>query len=253
MAYPTHRRWLDRTQPQTLYMASMLLYINAAFEVIGLLGYGMSSVGSLGPVSSSARSPRPGGSPTKSAWGSYLGVAMAFLPNHPRPQYTSRSGVNLLFMVALVALLLHRRSHEYRRSGSSSPYAGPGHGTTIDGIDGLRAAVGSTLGTSPRDDPGPGQPLRRRHRRPSCGSTSIPAARPGSLRRTHRPRLPRPVAGPALLFEMIQVDGVNLVVDYGLNKARFPAPVPVGSKVRLVVGLAAVEDVAGRVSRPRST
>jgi len=34
-------------------------------------------------------------------------------------------------------------------------------------------------------------------------------------------------------------------VNYGLNKVRFPSPVPVGSKVRLTATLAGVEEVAG--------
>ena len=31
-------RWLDRTQPQTLFMAVVLLYINAAFLALASLG-----------------------------------------------------------------------------------------------------------------------------------------------------------------------------------------------------------------------
>jgi len=34
-------------------------------------------------------------------------------------------------------------------------------------------------------------------------------------------------------------------VNYGLNKVRFPAPVPVGSKLRLTATLKDVEEVAG--------
>jgi acyl dehydratase len=36
-----------------------------------------------------------------------------------------------------------------------------------------------------------------------------------------------------------------MAVNYGLNKVRFPAPVPVGSKVRLTATLKDVEQVAG--------
>ena len=36
-----------------------------------------------------------------------------------------------------------------------------------------------------------------------------------------------------------------MAVNYGLNKVRFPAPVPVGSKLRLVATLKDVEEVAG--------
>ena len=36
-------------------------------------------------------------------------------------------------------------------------------------------------------------------------------------------------------------------VNYGLNKLRFPSPVPVGSKVRAGIELGSVEDVNGGV------
>ena len=49
----------------------------------------------------------------------------------------------------------------------------------------------------------------------------------------------------ALLDDVLHVDGVAQVVNYGLNKARFPAPVPVGSRIRLSVDCAAVEEVRG--------
>jgi acyl dehydratase len=43
------------------------------------------------------------------------------------------------------------------------------------------------------------------------------------------------------------VTGFSLALNYGLNKLRFPSPVPVGSKLRLSAQLAAVEDVSGGV------
>ena len=43
----------------------------------------------------------------------------------------------------------------------------------------------------------------------------------------------------------LRVDGISMGVNYGLNKLRFPSPVPVGSKVRLGASLAEVEDIAG--------
>ncbi len=36
-----------------------------------------------------------------------------------------------------------------------------------------------------------------------------------------------------------------MAVNYGLNKVRFPAPVPAGSRVRLNATLAAAEEVNG--------
>jgi acyl dehydratase len=50
---------------------------------------------------------------------------------------------------------------------------------------------------------------------------------------------------PALLGSVVRVEGISMGVNYGLNKLRFPAPVPVGSKLRLGATLAAVEDIAG--------
>jgi acyl dehydratase len=50
-----------------------------------------------------------------------------------------------------------------------------------------------------------------------------------------------------LLEQVLTVTDAGLGVNYGLNKARFPAPVPVGSKIRLRVALAGAEPVAGGV------
>ncbi|MDK3257153.1 MaoC family dehydratase [Blastococcus capsensis] len=48
-----------------------------------------------------------------------------------------------------------------------------------------------------------------------------------------------------LLGQVITVSDTVMGVNYGLNKVRFPSPVPVGSRVRLTATLAKVEDVAG--------
>ena len=45
--------------------------------------------------------------------------------------------------------------------------------------------------------------------------------------------------------EVLVVSDATMGVNYGLNKVRFPAPVPVGSKLRLTATLKDVEDVAG--------
>jgi acyl dehydratase len=52
---------------------------------------------------------------------------------------------------------------------------------------------------------------------------------------------------PELLKQIVVVEGVAMALNYGINKLRFPAPVPVGSKVRLAASLAGVEDVTGGV------
>ncbi len=50
-----------------------------------------------------------------------------------------------------------------------------------------------------------------------------------------------------LVQEIIKVEGVRMAVNYGVNKVRFPAPVPVGSKLRAGAALVSVEDVSGGV------
>jgi acyl dehydratase len=48
-----------------------------------------------------------------------------------------------------------------------------------------------------------------------------------------------------LWTQILEVRQVSTKVNYGLGKVRFPAPVPVGSKLRASARLAALEDVAG--------
>ena len=50
---------------------------------------------------------------------------------------------------------------------------------------------------------------------------------------------------PLLLGEVVEVADASLVINYGLNKVRFPAPLPVGSRVRADVSCTAVDDVPG--------
>jgi acyl dehydratase len=45
--------------------------------------------------------------------------------------------------------------------------------------------------------------------------------------------------------QVLTVTDSTMAVNYGLNKVRFPAPVPVGSKVRLTATLADVEEIKG--------
>jgi acyl dehydratase len=52
-----------------------------------------------------------------------------------------------------------------------------------------------------------------------------------------------PLFGP----QLISVEGVKMGVNYGTNKVRFPAPVPVGSRLRATGTITAVDDVPGGV------
>lgn len=50
---------------------------------------------------------------------------------------------------------------------------------------------------------------------------------------------------PMLMASSLQMSDVKMGVNYGLNKVRFPAPVPVGSRLRARIVLVSVEDIAG--------
>ncbi|MET8474492.1 MaoC family dehydratase [Streptomyces sp. NPDC006422] len=52
-----------------------------------------------------------------------------------------------------------------------------------------------------------------------------------------------PLFGPQLMA----VEGMKMGVNYGTNKVRFPAPVPVGSRLRATAKITNVEDVPGGV------
>jgi acyl dehydratase len=50
---------------------------------------------------------------------------------------------------------------------------------------------------------------------------------------------------PMLMQNSVRMTDVRMGVNYGLNKVRFPAPVPVGSKVRSRTKVLSVEDIEG--------
>jgi len=52
---------------------------------------------------------------------------------------------------------------------------------------------------------------------------------------------------PKFSYSMYSFDGFAFGLNYGLNKVRFPAPLPVGQKVRMRAELVNVEDVPGGV------
>ena len=120
--------------------------------------------------------------------------------------------------------------------------------TTLEGPDGLRAAVGRELGTSSW-----------------VGITQDRVATFADATGDHqwihvdveRARAESPFGGPIAhgyltlsltnLFvpEVVEVRGFSSGVNYGVDKVRFPAPVPVGSRVRGHIRLEAADDVAG--------
>ncbi|GAB2927037.1 MaoC family dehydratase [Nonomuraea fastidiosa] len=48
-----------------------------------------------------------------------------------------------------------------------------------------------------------------------------------------------------LFGELLEIQGVKMSINYGLDRVRFPAPVKVGARVRLGGVVASVEDVPG--------
>ena len=52
---------------------------------------------------------------------------------------------------------------------------------------------------------------------------------------------------PALLQSCLRVDGVAMALNYGLDRVRFPAPLPAGGRIRARATLAALAQIAGGV------
>ncbi|MET9616462.1 MaoC family dehydratase [Kitasatospora indigofera] len=48
-----------------------------------------------------------------------------------------------------------------------------------------------------------------------------------------------------LFNELLEITGVSMSVNYGLEKVRFPSPVPVGARIRLHGAVDSVEEVQG--------
>jgi acyl dehydratase len=59
---------------------------------------------------------------------------------------------------------------------------------------------------------------------------------------------------PSFMFEIVKVEGIAMGVNYGLNKVRFPRPVPVGARIRAVGELTDVKGTpAGYLSNLKMT
>ena len=50
---------------------------------------------------------------------------------------------------------------------------------------------------------------------------------------------------PRFTEQILSLEGFAFAVNYGLNKVRFPAPLPVGGKVRMSGKVASVDDIPG--------
>ena len=52
---------------------------------------------------------------------------------------------------------------------------------------------------------------------------------------------------PMFRAQVVEIKGAKMTINYGLNKLRFPAPLPVGKKVRMRAGLISADDVKSGV------
>ena len=122
--------------------------------------------------------------------------------------------------------------------------------TVFESLDEIRAAVGTTLGTSDWFDV-------------TQERVNLFAEATGDHQWIHvdveRAVKESPFGGPIahgyltlsltnlVLPQVLEVHGVSLGVNYGTGKVRFPAPVPVGSRVRGTAELTACDEVTGGV------
>jgi len=114
------RRWINQTQPQTLFIAVMLMYFEAGLLVLyGLLGARL-TVFTLAVIAGLVAG--GWGISNEHKWGYYLGVGLTaaivgayFIPVVPFIYLPTGGLIGLLFDVAKVALLLHPQSREYQR------------------------------------------------------------------------------------------------------------------------------------------
>jgi acyl dehydratase len=120
----------------------------------------------------------------------------------------------------------------------------------VEGVDGLKALVGQHIGYSDwhevtqdqvnlfADATGDHQWIHVDPERAKAGPFGGPIAH-GYLTLA---------LGPYFLPKMWDVKGFAMGVNYGCEKVRFPAPVPVGGKVRCGATLDSLDEIAGGVS-----
>src|SRR5437763_2584770 len=121
--------------------------------------------------------------------------------------------------------------------------------TTVDGVEGVQGLVGQHLGWSDwvtvtqeqvnqfAEATGDHQWIHVDPERAKSGPFGGPLAH-GYLTLS---------MAPGLLHEVLIIEGFSMGVNYGINKLRFPAPVPVGKRLRVGATLKAADDVAGGV------
>jgi len=114
-----HRRWFNPGQPQTLQFAVILLYLNGVLGV--LQGIFSGALGLIAAGFAVAQLVAGFQIANERKWGYWLGVVMAFVPFAFTAYLLARYHVfavnafSLLFEIALVVVLLHPMTREYRK------------------------------------------------------------------------------------------------------------------------------------------
>ena len=117
------RRWVNPQQPQTLYIAQLLMYFQGGFALLfGVIGGRSLSVITLAVAAGKVVAAF--GIANERRWAFKLGVAIAAFPLATRVllaatdtvRWLWADGIGLLFDVALIALLLYPTSRDYQRN-----------------------------------------------------------------------------------------------------------------------------------------
>ena len=121
--------------------------------------------------------------------------------------------------------------------------------TVIDSPDGLVALAGSSLGATPwqtisQEDVNTFGAVTRDEQWIHVDTERAQAGPFGGT--IAHGYLTLSLVGP-LFAELLRVREVSMVVNYGLEKVRFPAPVPVGKQVRLTASVAEVTEIKGAI------
>jgi len=118
--------------------------------------------------------------------------------------------------------------------------------TLIDGVSGLKSLVGKELGTSPWKEM-TFDAIRKfadatgDHQWIHVDKERIARESPFGKPIAHGYFTVSLIAG--LFFELVEVRNFAMVINYGLNKVRFPAPLKEGQRYRLAVKLGDAKEI----------